>query len=80
MVGAMCEARVWVPVIQVTVPSATRPAKFSMAVPSAASSTGGASTSGTLMAWKALTVIRSPLTLTVSPRSSGISPAKYSFM
>ena len=42
MVGTMCPSMVEVPVIQVMVPSATRPASFSMVLPSAATRVGGA--------------------------------------
>ena len=48
MTGAMCDSMVEMPVIQVTVPSATRPANFSMVSPNAATSTGGAVTSAHL--------------------------------
>ncbi len=41
MTGEMCDSIVRVPVIQVTVPSATRPASLSMVSPNAATSTGG---------------------------------------
>ena len=69
-----------VPVIQVTVPSATVPASFSMAVAKRRHQDGRALTSGTSSGAKALVVTRSPVTLTVSPCSRGISAARYSFM
>ena len=80
MAGAMWPSMVAVPVIQVTVPSATRPANLSMVSPSAATSTGGASTPEMSSGANALVVRRSPSTRTVSPCSSGIREARYSFM
>jgi hypothetical protein len=80
MVGAMWESMVRVPVIQVTVPSATVPASFSMALPKAATRTGGALTPGTSSGANALVETRSPVTLTVSPLSRGINAARYSLM
>ena len=75
----MCEARVAGPVIQVTVPSASSPASLSMVGPSAATRTGGVSTltsNGAIVV--ALSV--SPLNVTASPCSSGISADRYSRM
>ena len=69
-----------VPVIQVTVPSATVPARLSMTVPSAATRTGGAVAPGTSSGKGVVVVTRSPVLLTVSPRKRGISEARYSFM
>ena len=79
MAGAMCPAIVPVPVIQVMVPSATVPASFSMVAPSAATRTGGGAP-GTSIGENALVVTRSPALRTVSPRRSGMSDARYSFM
>ena len=69
-----------VPVIQVMVPSARRPASLSMVSPKAATSTGGASTLAMSSGAKALVVTRSPSQRTVSPRSRGISDVRYSRM
>src|SRR6185437_12360438 len=80
IVGAMWSRTVAVPVIHVIVPSATVPASFSIADPSAATSTGGAAAPFTPTGWKALHVTRSPANDTVSPRSKGISADRYSFM
>ena len=51
-----------------------------MVSPKAATSTGGAAAPLISSGAKALVVTRSPSTWTVSPRSSGISTARYSFM
>ena len=80
MVGTMCSAMVPVPVIQVTVPSATVPASLSMTVPRAATRTGGAVAPGTPRGRGVLVDTRSPVLLTVSPRRRGMSEARYSFM
>ena len=80
MVGAMWSPMVAVPVIQVMVPSATVPASLSMAAPRAATRTGGAVTPWMSRGEKALVVMRSPALLTVSPRRSGMSESRYSFM
>ena len=74
----MWSPMVAVPVIQVMVPSATRPASLSMVSARAATRTGGASTLAMSSGAKALVVTRSPSQRTVSPRSSGISDVRYS--
>ena len=81
MTGEMCDAIVWVPVIQVTVPSATRPASLSMVSPSAATSTGGVDGAAQLQGCEG--VGRDALAVHVAPsrrRSRGMSAARYSFM
>ncbi len=61
MTGEMCDAMVRIPVIQVTVPSATRPASLSMVSPKAATSTGGAAAPRNSRGAKAWVVMRSPV-------------------
>ena len=80
MVGTMWFSMVPVPVIQVTVPSATVPANFSMRVPRAATRTGGAVAPGTPRGRGVVVVTRSPTLLTASPWRSGMSEARYSSM
>ena len=75
----MWDSMVAGPVIQVTVPVASRPARVSMVVPSAATSTGGVGAS----IWsgpkvEALSV--SPTKLAGSPSSRGMRIERYSRM
>ena len=78
MVGTVWSASVAGPVIQVTVPSAIRPASFSISGPSAATTTGGAATPS--MASGALVDIVSPVNAAGSPWRSGTRIDRYSRM
>ena len=78
MVGTVCSESVAGPVIQVTVPSASRPAIFSISGPSAATTTGGGSTPS--MSSAALVDSVSPANAAGSPCSNGPRIERYSRM
>ena len=78
MVGTVCSVRVAGPVIQVTVPSASCPASFSISGPSAATTTGGASTPS--MPSDAFADRVSPVNAAGSPWSNGPRIERYSRM
>ena len=75
IVGTVSEPSVEAPVIHVIVPPHVAPASRNICGPSAASNTGGSAAS---MVTCPRTVMVSAAMLTASPRSNGISAARYS--
>ncbi len=75
IVGTVSDANVEAPVIHVIVPPHTAPASRNICGPSAASNTGG---SGASMVTCPRAVTVSVAMFTASPRTSGISAARYS--